>query len=299
MPIVLGVVFGVLSSDFLKFSNLQVIGQNWGLMFVLASGMTYIILMGGIDLSLAGLLGLGEMTMAELTPHLSYWTFPLVVIAGLGAGLLNGLIHVRLRIPSFLSSLGMWGVWLTIAMLLKGGQSVALPFNDWEKVNWVVANPLGVPAALVFAVVCLGLALVLERKTSFGQHMYAIGAGELAARVSGVPVDRVKVFAFGLSGCLFMFAGTLYSGQMLGGFPQAGQPLLLEVIAAVVVGGTALTGGTGGIVCTFVGTLIITLLINGLTILGINSFAQQMVTGAIVIGAVAVTMDRSRLFVTK
>jgi ribose transport system permease protein len=298
-PFVLAAVFEGLNSEFLHVDNLQVLGQNFGLLFVLSIGMTYIILLGGIDLSLAGLLGLGQMLVALLLPSLSYWSFVLMICAGFGAGLLNGFIHVRLRIPSFLASLGMWGIWETVALLLHNGSGVALPFQSWSKVQWIVSNPFGIPAAVFIAIVALGLTLILERKTRFGQHVYAIGAGEEAARVAGVPVDRTKILAFAFSGFISMLAGTLYAGQLLGGSPTSGSPLLLQVIACVVVGGTALTGGTGSILRTVVGVLIITMLTNGLTVLGVNPFTQQMVTGAIVIIAVALTMERSRLFVTK
>jgi ribose transport system permease protein len=129
--------------------------------------------------------------------------------------------------------------------------------------------------------------------------MYAIGAGEEAARASGVSISTYKTLAFGLSGAAATGAGALFSARLLGGSPIAGDRFLLLAIAVVVVGGTALTGGTGGILRTLLGALIMTLMVNGMSILGVDPNVQQVLTGLIVIAAVVATMDRSRLFVTK
>ena len=160
--------------------------------------------------------------------------------------------------------------------------------------EWVQATPFGVPTTVFLAAAILALTLVLERRTPFGRYMYAIGAGEEAAHASGVPIGRYKILAFGLSGAAATAAGALFSARLLGGSPIAGDRFLLLAIAVVVVGGTALTGGTGGIWRTVLGALVMTLMVNGMSILGVDPFVQQVVTGAIVIAAVAATMDRSR-----
>jgi ribose transport system permease protein len=298
-PVVLVVVFALMNDRFISPVNLQNIGQDGSILLTLALGLTYVILMGAIDLSLGALLGLGEVVTATLVSHIGYWAFVVATLVGLAAGLVNGLIHVRLRIPSFIATLGMSGIWLTVALAVTRGENISVPQRDWPYLAWVQATLFGIPATVFLAAALLVLALILERRTPFGRYMYAIGAGEEAARASGVPIGLYKTLAFGLSGAAATAAGALFSARLLGGSPIAGDRFLLLAIAVVVVGGTALTGGTGGILRTLLGALVMTLMVNGMSILGVDPFVQQVVTGAIVIGAVAVTMDRSRLFVTK
>jgi ribose transport system permease protein len=298
-PIVLVVVFGLLNDRFLSPVNLQNIGQDGSILLVLAFGLTYVILMGAIDLSVGALLGLGEVITATLVSPLGYAAFVVAVLAGLVAGLVNGVVHVRTRIPSFIATLGMSGIWLTAALAVTRGENISVPQRDWPYLEWVQATQFGIPATVFLAAAVLVVGLILERRAPFGRYIYAIGAGEEAARASGVSIGLYKTLAFGLSGAAATGAGALFSARLLGGSPIAGDRFLLLAIAVVVVGGTALTGGTGGILRTVLGALVMTLMVNGMSILGVDPNVQQVLTGLIVIGAVLATMDRSRLFVTK
>jgi ribose transport system permease protein len=296
---VLVVVFGLLNDRFLSPVNLQNIGQDGSILLVLAFGLTYVILMGAIDLSVGALLGLGEVVTATLVSHIGYAAFVVAVLVGLAAGLVNGLVHVRTRIPSFIATLGLSGIWLTAALAVTRGENISVPQGDWHYLEWVQATLFGVPATVFLAAAVLVFGLILERRAPFGRYMYAIGAGEEAARASGVSIGAYKTLAFGLSGAAATGAGALFSARLLGGSPIAGDRFLLLAIAVVVVGGTALTGGTGGILRTVLGALVMTLMVNGMSILGVDPNVQQVLTGLIVISAVLATMDRSRLFVTK
>ena len=298
-PILLIVVFTVLQPQFLTVANLQNMGVYAAMLMVLATGTTYVILMGGIDLSLGGLFGLGQVLIAMFVPHIGYWSFPAVVAIGVCAGLINGLVHVRLRIPSFLASLGMGGIWLTLALALTNGTDISIPVSSWHLVQWVSESVFYVPKSVIVAVILLLVAVIFERRSRLGRYLYAIGANEEAARVSGVPVWRCKVLAFGLAGATSASGGALSAGTLLGASPSSGTPYVLIAIAAVVIGGTALSGGRGGIARTVAGVAIITLLSNGLSFLGMDPVTQQIVTGALVVVAVAATMDRSKRFVVK
>jgi ribose transport system permease protein len=298
-PILLLVVFAASEPRFLSTPNLQNMGVDAALLMVLATGTTYVILMGAIDLSLGALFGLGQVLVAMLVPDVGLWSFGVAVALGGCAGVVNGLVHVGLRIPSFLASLGMAGVWLTVALLMTDGTNVSIPVDDWPNVQWVAEPVLGVPKSIIVAAILLAGAIVIERRSTLGSYLYAIGANEEAARVSGVPVERYKIIVFGLAGAASTGGGALSAGTVLGASPTSGNPFVLIAIAAVVVGGTALSGGIGGIGRTVAGVAIITILGHGLTYLGIDPFAQQLVTGALVIVAVAATMDRSKRFVTK
>jgi ribose transport system permease protein len=298
-PIVLVVIFALLNDRFLSPVNLQNIGQDGSILFVLAFGLTYVILMGAIDLSVGALLGLGEVITATLVAQIGYAAFGVAVLVGLVAGLVNGVVHVRARIPSFIASLGMSGIWLTAALAVTRGENISVPQRDWPYLEWAQATLVGIPATVFVAAAVLVFGLILERRAPFGRYIYAIGAGEEAARASGVSIGTYKTLAFGLSGAAATGAGSLFSARLLGGSPIAGDRFLLLAIAVVVVGGTALTGGTGGIPRTVLGALVMTLMVNGMSILGVDPNVQQVLTGLMVIGAVVATMDRSRLFVTK
>jgi ribose transport system permease protein len=298
-PFILAVVFGTLDPRFLSPANLQNISEGAAILLVLTIGITYLILMGAIDLSVGALFSLGGVTFATLLPWLSNWAFAIVIAGGAIAGLLNGLVHVRLRIPSFIATFGMGGIWATVALGVSHGTEVNIPQAYWPDLAWASSTYFGIPATVFVAAGAVMLALILERRTRFGRYAFAIGAGEEAARVSGIPVDRYKALAFGLSGAVSAGAGALGAARLLAGSPVAGLPYLLLAIAVVVVGGTALTGGSGGILRSVPGALIMTIVVNGMTILGVSPFSQQMLTGAIVIGAVIVTTDRRSLLVTK
>ncbi len=299
-PLVLVIAFGLLNDRFVSTVNLRNLTQDWSMLVILALGITYIILMGAIDLSIGALLGLGEVVTALLLSEIGYLAFAVAALVGLAAGLINGQVHTRLRIPSFIATLGMSGVWLTLALALTRGENISVPQADWPYLEWVGSTWfLGVPTTVLVAAIAVAFALVLERRSPFGRYIFAIGAGEEAARASGVPIARYKTLAFGLSGAAAAGAGSLFCARLLGASPTAGDSFLLLAIAVVVVGGTALTGGTGGILRTLLGALVMTVLVNGMSILGVDPSMQQVVTGAIVIAAVVATMDRSRLFVTK
>lgn len=297
-PLVLLVVFSLTTPEFFTVGNLQSIGLNAGIVLVLAAGTTYVILIGGIDLSQASLLGLAEVVSAKLAGDVGALCFPVAMVGGAAAGFVSGLAHTRLRVPSFLATLGIGSVWLSTALVITGGNLVYVPQSAWSQVDWVRNNVIGVPIVDVVAAGVVAGLFWMERRTRYGRSLFVIGAGEEAARASGVPVLRYKVLTFGLSGVAAASAGSLYAGQLTSGNPEAGSTLLLLAIVVVVVGGTPLSGGSGGIARTVSGALTMTILVNGMTFLGISPITQELVIGPVLIVAVAATLERGRV-VTK
>ena len=225
---------------------------------------------------------------------------PLALAGGALLGWLNGLAYTRLAIPSFISSLAMGGVAAAIALVVSGTRSV--PISEPDRIAylwWITGRLFGVPAEIWIALIVLLLCLFIERYTAFGRWSLAVGAGEPAAIASGVPVTRVKVWACIISAALAAFSGIVLGGRLVSGSPTLANEFLLPAVAAVIVGGTALSGGVGSVWRTAVGALIVSVVRVGMTFMGVNVFAQQIVLGLVLIAAVWITIDRSKIPVVK
>jgi len=231
--------------------------------------------------------------------RLGYASFLLAIAVGALAGLLSGLVHVRLKIPSFIATLAMGGVLFSAALVISKERSITLDDAGRAYQSWITGRSLAMPNVIVVGLVVLAIAHTLQAHTRFGRYSAAIGAGEPAANASGVKVGRQKIYAFVLSSAFAALAGVILAGRLASGSPTLAAELLLPSIAAVVVGGTAITGGVGSIWRTLVGALIISVVRIGMTFLGVNIFAQNIVFGAVLIGAVAITIDRSKIPIVK
>lgn len=295
-------IFGVsiVDPDFASFDTLSVVLSDAAILFVLAAGMTFVIMLGGIDLSVQAAASFASMVVAELLPRVGYAAFPMTIVVGLIIGLASGVVHVKLRIPSFIATLATAGIMMGLSLLMEDGRTVALLDEGREQSAWISGAWLfGIPNVIPIAVVVALGSMLVQRYTRFGRYSAAIGAGEPAARAAGISVDRYKIIAFGLSGVLAALAGVVLAARLSSGSPDLANQLLLPTIAAVIVGGTAITGGVGSIGRTVVGALIVSIVRIGMTFVGVDIFAQQIVFGAALIFAVFVTIDRSKIAVIK
>jgi ribose transport system permease protein len=281
--VILVVLVGTMQPVFLQPATLLQLASDTAVLFILATGVTFVIMLGGIDLSIQSMASLASVIVALTLADYGYGAFVLAIGVGVLAGLLSGLAHVRLKIPSFIATLAMGGVLYSSALVLSGERSITLADAERLYLTWITGNALGIPNVIVIGLAVLIFAHILQSRTRFGRYSAAIGAGEPAAYASGVKVSRQKVDAFVLSGGIAALAGEL----------------LLPSIAAVVVGGTAITGGVGSIWRTLVGALIISVVRIGMTFLGVNIFAQNIVFGLVLIAAVAITIDRSKIPIVK
>ena len=265
---------------------------------VLAAGATLVVLCGGIDLSIAALCSLSTVFFAMWLPDLGGLTV-LAVIAAAGAiGAVQGIAHVLLRIPSFIVTLGGLSIFSAVALVISDAGPIRVVDRDATK--WLTLYVGGiVPMSFFVAVVVVAAIAVVLRLTPLQSWVTATGFSESAARLAGTPVDLVKVAAFTVSGACAGLAAVMLVSRNFSGSPTMADNLLLPAVAAIVVGGTAITGGHGSIWRSLVGALVITLLRVGLPIVGVPSAWEQILYGAIIVAAVALTLDRSKVLVVK
>ncbi|HEV8469915.1 MAG TPA: ABC transporter permease [Candidatus Limnocylindria bacterium] len=297
------VVFSLASPNFLQFDNVVGILLATTVTGVLALGVTFVIITGGIDLSIGTVMTLSAvMTAIFLTEwHLP---IPLGIVAGLAtgalAGLVNGVFIAKLKIPSFIATLGMLNVAKGLALVISGLKPIY--FNDTPAFNQAamgsvvsaVVPGLDVPnIVLVFFGAAILASLVLS-KTILGRYTFALGSNEEAARLSGVSVDGWKMAVYTLAGLFSGLAGVLIGARLNSAQPSLGQGYELDAIAAAVIGGTSLSGGEGTILGTVIGAFIISTLTNGLRIMSVPQEWQTVVTGGIVIIAVYLDIVRRR-----
>jgi ribose transport system permease protein len=292
-------MIGIAQPSFLQPSTLIELASDTAVLFILATGVTFVIMLGGIDLSIQSMASLASVVVALTVARLGYGSFLLAIVIGAIAGLLSGIVHVRLKIPSFIATLAMGGVLFSAALVISKERSITLNESGRAYQAWITGQAFGLPNVIFVGLVVLAIAHVLQAHTRFGRYSAAIGAGEPAAYASGVKVGRQKIFAFVLSATFAALAGVVLAGRLASGSPTLAAELLLPSIAAVVVGGTAITGGVGSVWRTLVGALIISVVRIGMTFLGVNIFAQNIVFGAVLIGAVAVTIDRTKIPIVK
>ena len=305
--VVLVVVFTALNpGSFATAVNLQTILDQAAIPLIVGVGATLVILMGSIDLSVEGVMGAAGMTFVLLsansrdTVDLGLWAIPVALAVGVALGLLSGLVHTRLKVPSFIATLGVWFVGLGTATVLFG--EAAIPFlAEGSLQSWPSGRTLGLPNSFVLAAVVVLLGVAVGRFTRLGRHAYAIGDNEEIARDNGVRVDRYKLLVFLVAGGCSALAGVLASLQLGAGSATVGIGTLFLTIAAVVIGGTSLGGGKGGILRTALGVLLLTVLNNGLILSGVSPNIQSGVSGAVLILAIvaAAWPHRSRLRIVK
>jgi ribose transport system permease protein len=284
---------------FVGADTIRVVLSDAALLFVLAAGLTFVIILGGIDLSIQAVASLASVLLAQWLPSLGLAAFPAVVLTGLLIGLLSGAAHVRFAIPSFVTTLATAGVVTGLALLAAHGRTVTILEEGRAQVAWVAGSVVGVPTLAWIAALVALLGMAALRYTAFGRYCIAIGAGEPGAWAAGIAVERTKIIAFGVSAASAALTGVLLAARLSSGSPSLADQLLLPAIAAVVVGGTAITGGVGNVGRTLVGALIVSVVRIGMTFLNVNIFAQNIVFGAALVAAVSITIDRGKISVVK
>ena len=296
--IVMIIVFSLLNPRFFSIGNATNILQQASVLLVLSIGGTFVVLMGSIDLSVGSLVSLAGIAAAIAIRDVGEPAVLLVPVLTMLCGAVTGVLSAYARLPSFLTTLGM--LYAINGMTLYITQGAAVGVAPGIALQTIFnGNIFGVPTIALWAIAIALLAVFVATKTRFGRYLYAIGGGETVAQLCGVPVARYKFYAFVVSGLLAGIAGILLMLRISGSDPTMGAPLLLPAIAAIVMGGTPLSGGVGGPHRTILGVLIITILQNGMNLANVNPFIQDVVLGAGVIVAVAVNMDRRRLFFVK
>ena len=291
------------SDNFLSLSNLVRIANAASIPLVLVMGATFVILMGSIDLSVEGVVALTAVVTAVLvgndhtTLDLGLLAVPLAMFAGALIGLSSGLVHVTLRIPSFMATLGIGFICLGIATAALGGFPVRIADRAFRQLT--LGRTGGLPHGVWIAIGAILVAWLLQQRTRLGRWVYAIGTDETTARQSGVPVDRTRVLVFMLAGLFSGLAGAMTAAQIGQGHSLIASGRLFTTVTAVVVGGTALSGGVGSVLNSVVGVFIVIILTNGMVLMGVPPFVQQGVQGLLIIVAVSLALDRREIGVVK
>lgn len=298
--VVLVCFVGALDSNFLKPENLLQLAGDISTLFVMALGITFVIYIGGIDLSAQSVANMTTVLATLLLPF--YGGFAAVICIAIGAlfGFVSGFVSTRLKVPSFVATLAVGGIALSTGQFASGQRALYMDATLREQsFGWIAGSIGGVPKEMIIAVVLLIGALILERRTTIGRAFKAIGAGELAAVASGLRVARYKMAAFALSGAFAATAGLLFAVKLSGGSPEMANGFLLPAIVAVLVGGTPLTGGVGGVLNTLIGALIVAVVRTSMLYLEVPAMAQQIFFGLVLIAAIAFTIDRSKVKIVK
>jgi len=287
-------LLAVSTDSFATAANLTNVARQVSINGILAVGVTFVLLTGGVDLSLGSVVALSGVVCALFAhpgDHSLAVPISMGLLTGALCGLLNGVLVTRGGIAPFIVTLGMMTVARGLALIFSGGKPVAnmTPALTHLAGDW---GPLPIPV-LCFAVVAHKSWLFLGR-FRLGRHLYAVGGNEQAARAAGVSVPRVKLFAYGVCGLLTGLAGVVLAARITTGQPNAGQAYELDAIAAVVIGGTSLSGGVGSVLGTILGVLLIGVINNGLDLQGVSSYYQAVIKGVIIVGAVWLDRRQSR-----
>lgn len=280
-------------STFLQWSNFETVLYQTAILAVVAFGMTFVIVAGSIDLSVGSLVGVTGVVFAMLSTHIGDAAIIVAILLGVGLGLVNGTVFAILKIPSFIVTLGMLEAARGLTIMLSHGTSQQIETGGF-------GYSIGLEPDIFIVLAIVGVIVVfLFRATLFGRRIQAIGGNERVARIAGIPVTSTKILAFVLSGCLAGLGGVMLASQTGLGDPTAGTNFELDVISAVVIGGTPLTGGVGRITGTFIGAIIISMVSNGLILLGVGDAPQLIIKGGILTAAVLVSLERKKIGVIK
>jgi erythritol transport system permease protein len=309
--IVLVVIFAVIEDAFLTGANIEILIKQTALNGILAIGMTFVILTGGIDLSVGSIVGFTGIVAGLLIneglqvadwiifPH-TWMVLVLSLAAGTFLGAVSGFIITRFNVAPFIATLGMLLVARGLAGLINGGKTFPNLVGKEELGN-TGFRELGtgelfgvVPWAIVILVVFAAVAWFVTTRTPFGRAVYAVGGNERSAELSGVRVNRTKMIVYMISGFCAATVGLIIASQLVAAHPATGQYFELYAIAAVVLGGTSLAGGRGTIVGTIIGALVIGTLNNGLTLMGISSFLELVITGSVIVAALIIDQLQQR-----
>lgn len=297
--LILYIVLGLTTSGFLSPDNQLGLLRNAATIGIAAWGVTLVIIAGEIDISIGPAVAFASVIVAKGATEWNLGVLGAIIITlvmGVLWGALAGWLRARFDVPSFITTLGLWSVLGGLALYMTDALPVPLPESGLFDV--LGGSVLGVPTAAVVMLVLFAVFAYVAKYTAYGRSVYATGGNAAAARLAGINVARVRVLLFATTGLLSAITGVLLAARLGSGNGGAAAGLEFDVIAAVVIGGTLLAGGRGSLGGTFLGVIFITVIANGLVLLGVNSFFQEVVRGLIIVGAVLINVIISRRGVT-
>lgn len=287
-------IISISNTDFLTVSNLMNVLRQVSINALIAFGMTFVILTGGIDLSVGSTLALtGAVTAGMMASGIDpILAMLLGLLLGAILGAVNGIIIAKGKVAPFIATLATMTIYRGLTLVYTDGRPIS-GLGDSQTFQLLGKGYFfGIPIPVVTMIVSFGILYFILKKTTFGRRVYAVGGNEEASILSGINTDRIKIYVYSLLGLLAALASLILTSRLNSAQPTAGEMFELDAIAAVVLGGTSLTGGRGWIVGTLIGALIIGVLNNGLNLMGVPSFFQQVVKGAVIL--LAVLLDRKK-----
>lgn len=310
--IVLAIAFNAIQPNFLGKMNISSMLRDNAALLVMAVGMTSVLIFGSIDLSMGSMCSVANVLYVRIIVSFSdrykaagvedpnvvgvmLLAILACMIVGMASGFLMGVIHVKLKVPSFIASLGFMSVWTSVAYLISN-KAESIPrlmkeASDWYKIGLfgnVVALPLIIAVAIAVAF------YLIQSRTVFGRTIFSIGGNERSARVAGMGVDRTKIIIFTLAGMCAALGGVFLASKIKSSDPTIGDPYTLMIVASCVLGGTSLSGGKGSCLGTILGALTVTVIKNGLTFIGVDAYWQDVVFGLFVLVMIILSIDRSK-----
>ncbi len=293
-------VFTAINPRFIGAYSLSNIFLAAAPLLTLSFGATFVILTGSIDLSVGAVVSAACVIYGMTFPVIGNWSILVAVLFGFVAGGLNGLLFIWLKIPSFIVTLAALSLWKSVALLIVGGGAKGIPMKLWKGLAWADLALGILPLLFLISLIVFAVFYFIQSKTALGRSVFAVGANERAARMFGLKVNSAKFWAFVLSGIGSGLAGAFYSIELKTSLATVGDPLTLLSIAAVVLGGTPLTGGRGSVLRTLLGAMLVIIIQNGLNTVALDVYWQQIVFGAFVILAVFLNSEKGgRTLITK
>lgn len=284
----------IINPSFLSMSNILNILRQTSVNSIIAAGMTFIILTGGIDLSVGSVLAIaGAVAASMITGGQNVFVVLLTtLLIGGAVGAMNGIIISKGKVQAFIATLAMMTLARGYTLVFTDGKPIGVEEASGTAIFSAIGSGylFGIPIPIYITVLVFGIAYYILKHTRFGRYVYAMGGNEEATKLSGINVDRVKIYVYALSGALAALAGIIVTARLSSAQPQAGAGYELDAIAAVVLGGTSLAGGTGNIFGTIVGALIIGILNNSLNLMNVSSYYQLLAKGLVIL--IAVLLDR-------
>lgn len=308
MPVIVLMIlvafFSVMCPEsFLTLYNLKTVLSQLAITLIISLGLTFVNLTGSVDLSVDGVVGLAGSLLSVLVLNSKYATnfgvfgVAVSILAGMACGFLSGLIHVKAKISSFMVTYAMCFVAKGFAVMSYDGLFANI--TDPFLLSIPAASFLGIPVITWSSLAVLAAAWIIQHKTAFGGYMYAVGTNEAVPRMTGVNVDRVKIGVFVWAGACMALAGVLAALRLGSGVVDIGEGQYFPAQAAVVIGGTSLAGGKGGVLNTLIGSLVVTVLNVGLLLMGVNTYIRSGIQGLIIVAAVALTVLRGSRAICK
>jgi ribose transport system permease protein len=292
--VVICILFALLTPNFLTQNNMVNVVRQASINIVLAAGMTFVILTGGIDLAVGSVLGFTAViaVVVSLIPGLDWAAVPAALLAGALVGVLTGMTVAYIGLPPFIVTLGTYTAIRGAAYLAAGGTTV---INSKIGFAWIGNGYVGpVPWLVIIALLTVAISAFILHSTVLGVHVYAVGGNPQAARLTGIPVPFVLIFVYGVSGLLSGLGGVMSASRLYSAQGQLGIGYELDAIAAVILGGTSFSGGIGTVFGTLIGALIIAVLNNGLTLMNVSFYWQLVIKGAVIVLAVMLDKLRTR-----